>query len=281
MNAAKNPIDDIETMILLALDANHENNGTFSGGASRGRNVGGDKFELRDQGELLRIDSMKPRSAFTFDISGDDDRLFSTSPDYLMAHPAEIIGEQAESILLHDGWLKWTGLRRLSKPPRGVVALGKVTHWYENHFRHIHTTGRGAYFKRVVPLDRNGRPLPAKINGHWICAPESDGVSLILTASIIEDAHRSGSMLATVSDATEIRFPVALDAYKELFALRDAPMVGNRRKAILHWVCRHIRASNRGKLHAVKQHTRGVDEFVIDGLRVRLEPNDGTKLANA
>ena len=99
-------------------------------------------------------------------------------------------------------------------------------------------------------------------------------MAVSVAASMIEDSHRSNTMLAAVKDATEIKFPVPLDDYKDVFADRDGPMNGARRKAIVHWVARHLRNSIRGKEHSVKRHTRGVQEFTIDGLRIRLTPND-------
>lgn len=122
-------------------------------------------------------------------------------------------------------------------------------------------------------MSRNGTPLPATAHGISICNPKFDGSALIMTASIIEDAYRANTMLATVKDDTEIKFPVPLDDYKNVFADRDGPMTGARRKAIIHWVATHLRHSTRGLEYEVKRHTRGVQEFTIDGLRIRLTPN--------
>jgi hypothetical protein len=141
------------------------------------------------------------------------------------------------------------------------------------HTRFVDSRGNGDYYKRLIPIDKTGRPLFAKIQGHSVCAPNKEGEMLIICSSVIEDAHRANAMLAAVKDATEIKFPVPLDEYKELFSDREGPYNGARKKAIVHWVAKHLRSSTRGKSHAVKQHTRGVQEFKIDGLRVRLSPN--------
>ena len=141
------------------------------------------------------------------------------------------------------------------------------------HTRFVTGNGVGEYIKRVVPIDKNGKTLLAQAQGHNVCAPNKEGEMLIICASVIEDAHRANTMLAAVKDATEIKFPVPLDDYKYVFANRDGPMNGTRRKSIIHWVARHLRHSTLGNEFAVKKHTRGVQEFAIDRLRIRLTPN--------
>lgn len=264
-------IDDLETMILLSLDANHEGVVLV---VSRRDKASGSIEELHDQGELLHFDHMLPNSSYTVDMS-DGERIYGATKDLLMAHPADVLGDESEVMLLDKGTLKWRGFRRLRKPPRGVACLGIATHWYEMHMRFVSANGSGEYYKRVVPLSRTGAPLLAKVQGHNVCTPRLEGEMLVLCASVIEDAHRANTMLASVKDATEIRFPVPLDDYKAVFAGRDGPIKDGRRKAIVHWVAHHLRHSTRGKEHAVKKHTRGVEEFMIDGIRVRLTPNDG------
>lgn len=263
-------IDKLETLILMALDANH---GHLAPGTTRRRDHSTNMVEvLHDQGELLRIDDMRPASAYTFDMS-DDDRIFATTTDYLITHPADVLGDEAETVMLDGDMLKWRGYRRLKKPPLGVYCLGKASHWYEMHSRFVAGNGDGNYFKRVVPIDRNGKPLLAQVQGHNVCVPSIEGMMLTLCASMIEDAHRANTMLAAVKDATEIKFPVPLGDYKDMFAERQGPMNGTRRKAIIHWVAKHMRHSVRRKEYEVKRHTRGVQEFHIDGLRIRIAPN--------
>lgn len=261
--------DQLETLVLMALDANQDNSMTTK--ETRGEIDG--YWEIRDQGTLLPFEAMQPKSSYTFDMT-DRSRIFAITPGYLMAHPAEILGDEAENIMIDSlGIMKWYGYRKIRKPPSGVSYIGKPTHWYEAHFRAVNYTGKGDYVKRVVAIDRVGKPLPVWVQGHCVSTPKIEGESLILTASIIEDAHRSNTMLAALKDATEIKFPVPIDDYKDVFSERDGPMNGSRRKAILHWVMRHIRHSTRGKEFAVKKHTRGVQEFTIDGMRIRLTPN--------
>lgn len=260
--------DNIETLILMALDANH---GQAVVDTKRD-DIRGGRLELHDQGELLALDEMRPTSAYTFDAT-DSDRMFATTTDYLITHPADVLGDESEVIMLNGATLKWYGIRKLQRAPKGVAVLGRASHWYEMHYRYMCPNGAGEYYKRIVPIDRHGTPLLARVQGHNVCVPQMEGEQLVLCASVIEDAHRSNTMLAAVKDGAEIKFPVPLGDYKDVFADRDGPMNGARRKAIVHWVAAHLRQSATGKPHPVQRHIRGVQEFVIDGLRIRLTPN--------
>jgi len=265
----ENVSDKLETMILMALDANSDHSSPKT--LLREKSTGA-VLELHDQGTLINADDMRPNSSYTFDVA-DDDRIFATTTDYLITHPSEVIGDEAEVIMLHCDTLKWYGYRRLRRPPKNASCLGKPSHWYESHTRYVSPNSRSGYVKRLIAIDSSGRPLLVKMQGHVVCNPNLEGVGLILCSSIIEDAHRTNTMLATVKDATEIKFPIPLGDYKEVFAERDGPLNGSRRKAIVHWVARHLRRSLTGKEFPVKKHTRGVQEFDIDGLHIKLTPN--------
>ena len=274
MNASQKSeqvIDKIETMILLALDANKDSSDYFQPSNERGKNGKNLKLETCDTGILLGFETMRPKSAFTFDLCSD--RVLTWGHEWLKDHPSETLGDECEVICIDRGSLKWLGARRLAKAPRRVVTLGKPSCWYEMHYRKVLSNGAQLYQKRAIPVGVKGNVLPAKIQGNWICGDE-DASSFIIMSSIIEDARRANTMLASVKYMTEIKFPVPLDAYKEVFSIRDAPMVNGRRKAIIHWVSKHLRASTRGKLHDVNKHTRGVKDIVIDGIRINIEPND-------
>jgi len=102
---------------------------------------------------------------------------------------------------------------------------------------------------------------------------------MILAASIIEDVGRTGCFTASVQDSAGVIFPVPYGAQVELFQLRDGPYTpGGRRKAILHWVAKHLRRSG-NKESPVKEHMRGVHEFTVDGLMIRLSANDEARMA--
>jgi len=272
MKSNANVTDKIESMILLALDAKHKAVKTTDNSVRVSDT--GDIWEKVDQGTMfLKTDEMIPESAFTFDMA-DKDRIFAGSKDGLLDHAAEIIGDQTEiAMLMPSGSLKWLGFRRMARKPKGLAYLGKASHFYEYHFRLVHQNGQGAYIKRIVVLNHKGDVLPAKIGGEFLCSPSQEGTSFYIAASMVEDAHRANTMLAAVKDATELKFSVPLDDYKAMFSGREAPMAGARRKAIIHWVAKHLRRSHAGNPYEVKRHVRGVDEITIDGLRIHITPN--------
>jgi len=265
--------DRVETLILMALDANHTHQcRTTPILRNRTSKTSSTVLEIHDQGDSLPFETMCPDSAYTHDLVGG--RIYATHHTSLAAHPAEVLGDEAEIALFseRDMLFKWRGFRRLPRPPKGLAWLGIATHWYEMHQRIVSQAGHGTYTKRVIPIDRSGNPLPATYHGNVICMPGAEGITLILCASVIEDALRANTMLAQVRDATEIKFPVPIGCYKSVFAGRDGPWAGDRRKAIVHWVASHLRRSLRGTEHVVQEHTRGVQEFRLDGMRVRLSP---------
>lgn len=268
----ENTLSKLETMILLALDANmqHEEN-PLKYNPKKGKEI--ENVSI-DAGSLLNFNEMIPTSFFTMEIGpGENNRIFTTDHNLLLYHPCEIFGEINEIALLSLDTLKWCGLRKLKKAPKNVYALGKPTHWYEYHYREVHSSGIQKYFKRVVPFSKEGDVIPARVKNLWVCEPY-DGRNITLLASIIEDSLRPETMLASVVDATEIKFPVPLDAYKELFAIRDSPLApSGKRKSILHWVSSHLRKSSQETVTTVKEHMRGVDRFVIDGITITLKPN--------
>lgn len=260
--------DQLETMILLALDASHKTSGH---GATRRNPISGGEERYFDPAEELGMANMPVNSAYTADLT-DNGRLFSKDKNDLLTHPGEIIGDEEEVMLMKPGGMVWAGFRRIKKPPRGVSFLGRPAFWYEVHRREVNADGSGNYWKQLLPLSKTGAMIPAIYGGVALCNEHLAGV-LYLSASIIEDSKRSHAMLAAVKDAAEIKFPVPIDDYKDVFSDRDGPMNGARKKAIIHWVAQHMRHSTRGNEHEVKRHTRGVQEFTIDGLRIRLSPN--------
>lgn len=266
---AKEPtLDDVETMIIMSLYADnltsHHQNRIFD--------KNGGVYELTDQGCFLGFDKMLPRSSFTFDVSAD--RLYSTSHEYLVGHQSEILGDEAEVTMLSNGVLKWRGFRRMSKPPKGVVTVGKASHWYEMHQRFTSLKGDTQYYKRVVPISKTGKTLPAFINGHIVCGPNVEGAVINVCCSLIEDAQRTGIMLASVKEAKEIKFPVPISDYKNVFLDRKGPFLDSgKKRAIIHWVASHLRRKNNDDYSVVKKHIRGVQSFLIDGISVVISPS--------
>jgi hypothetical protein len=268
-NQAKEPtLDDIETMIIMSLYAdnltsNHQN---------RIFDKNGGVYELTDQGCFLGFDKMLPRSSFTFDMS--QDRIYSTSHEYLVCHQSEILEDEAEVTMLSNGILKWRGFRRMSKPPKGVVPVGKASHWYEMHQRFTSLKGDTQYYKRAVPISKSGKILPAFVNGHIVCGPLEEGVVLNLCCSLIEDAQRTGIMLASVKEEREIKFPIPIADYKEVFLDRNGPFLGSgKKKAIIHWVSSHLRKRKNDDNVLVRKHIRGVQSFLIDGISIVISPS--------
>lgn len=270
-------IDKTETLIahLLCADASGYDNVT----GNRRKFDNGAEFEEVDIGLALKFLPMRPRCSYTFqsldgNVSEDDSRIFATDADLLLAPVQDIIGKEAEIALLCDDRVKWTGFRKIHKAPRGVWVSSPGASLYEFHYREIFADGSSTYFKRVAAVSKLGKPVVCIVEGSNGSRAGEEGRHAILAASLIEDSHRLDALTASITDATTIILPVPIGEHKELFALRDAPMTpAGRRRAILHWVSKHSRRTKSNESITVKEHTRGIREFTIDGFKVRLEQN--------
>lgn len=270
MSNTEQTVDTLETMLILAMSAKSDSTiKDINHRVSAKTSI----YEF-DANKIFKFPKRLIRSAYTADLTGD--RLFVTEAKELLTHPAEIYGSTAEVLLLTDDRLKWTGFNKLNKKPNSTFALGKASHWYEMHYREVFINGTESYVVRPTAFDSKGNTLRIKLCDTWLDHSKNYQITAVTSASLIEDAHRSNAMLATVSEVdvgVELKFPVPLDAYKELFALRDGPYTSSRRKAILHWVAKHLRKGKDDKKIEVKQHTRGVSDFVLDGLKIHLTVN--------
>lgn len=270
--------DLMEHMLAVALcaDAPPTHDMHEGAGIALGRWVEGGMRSMTSE-----LPKRTPTSAFAHCPSLDGDRLVTTTHKLLMAHPAALIGDGSEVMMLTDQSVEWTRLEPVRRLPRNMAAVGRAHYWAALHARSIYANGVQRYYSTLVPFARDGAPLAAQWRGSWACKPTNIGRDAIVACSLIEDAQRPNAMLASVRDGVELTFPVAEDAYLEAFALRDAPTTAQgRRRALLHWVAKHMRTTRRGR-GEVKRHMRGVAEFDIGGYRVKLWSTDSSAPSRA
>lgn len=257
---------------LVCADATGED--CIQTGAKRGL-----YYEEVDAGSILKLEPMFPSRVYTFqrqasDVDDDShDRLYAVDSDYLVTSVQDILGKRSEVAFMRDQSMQWTGIKRIYKAPKNVWVSSPGATLYEFHYRDVFPDGTSTYYKRIAGVSKTGKPVPCLIVGATGSASNTEAQQLVLAASIIEDAHRSGVFTASIKDSTEIVLPVPIGEHKDLFALREGPMTkAGRRKAILHWVAQHMRQGVESK-HSVAAHLRGVRSFQIDGLSVTLSPN--------
>jgi hypothetical protein len=271
-------IDATETLLahLICADASGDDN--VDCGGRRGLLCA--EF---DAGIKLNLAPMQPKRSYTFqhmhvdgDIEDEHDRLYATDARLLLNSVQDLIGRQAEIAMICDGSIKWTGFKKLARPPKGIWTSSAGASLYEVHYREVFADGSSTYYKRVGAISKLGKPLPCVIVGSNGKRSATEGEQLVLAASIIEDAHRPDVFTASIRESAEIVLPVSIGEHKDLFALRDAPMAPTgRRKSILHWVSSHMRQSRKKDRQNIEvaAHLRGIREFSIDGLTVTLSPN--------
>lgn len=264
----KTEIDKIETMLahFICADADDVSMGQLSRHAL---NPGTSPGVEVDAGGKLQFTPRTPTVSHIAEFS--EDRIFACDSQLLLNSPQDILGAHTEIALVDTNCVKWSCFRKLSKRPRGVWVEKPGATLYEYHSRFILPNGHSDYAKRVAAIDKNGRPVRAIIEGTKNQSNMGpDGIALVIAASIVEDSMRPGVFTATVSDSVGVTFPVAQGHHLEIFKLRDGPLSGSRKRPILHWVASHIRSRNSSEFN-VREHLRGVHEFTIDGMNVRLE----------
>lgn len=268
--------DGIETAILLALTARNK-------GRHHRKVLGGNKAGFKWIEEGMEIFCPRrpefPQHMLVQDMR-DAGRLYSGSLDDIVVSPRLAIGRRLETgLLCDDGTLKWTLIKPMPAP-RGLVAItNQPVHWFAFHYREIRDGEPDVYVRRPMPLAGGRVPLMKPLGFQGLNASlekEELEEQLALSLSFFEDAHRTGTILATVQEAVALTFPVAEDGYKSFFALRDGlrETPTGRRNPILHWCAKHMRRTPGGET-AVIGHDRGKTELVHGNMRLAIERSEG------
>lgn len=275
--------DFFETLMLQMLEAGdiasngckyHDNGETWHGG--RVETVNAPDVYMRKRPD------MHPQDAYTFDAgdTGADDcashRIFAATHELLLNPVWETFGNRSE-VMIFDPLaempaVKWMGFKRTWKAPVGAYFARKPHVMYEVHFRTFAPGLKGHYARDLLGFAADSEPIESRWRGATpdYRHPSDTASSAVMSASMIEDAHRPGSVLVSVQDAVTLRFPTPYGAHKKLLALRDAPLTrSGRRKAILH----AVRSHNRSEKSEVAAHERGVRTIAMDGINVSLEIN--------
>lgn len=258
-------IESTVDMLCALICANSDQDGV---GSISGYKVRTGPHQV-DAGSTLGLQDMHPSMAYT---SIAEDREFATDSGLLLNSPQDILGKSSEVALVYEDGVRWVGVQKLSKRPRNLWVASPGCDLYAMHTRDIGQSGSDFYGVRVAAINKSGRPVVTSIQGTRDAGSNAFFNQLVLAASVIEDNHRSGTFLAKVSDSVGLAFAVPDGDHVELFKLRDGPYQGSRRKAIMHWVAGHVRKTAT-KDAKVREYLRGVTEFDIDGLHVRLEAN--------
>ena len=267
-------ISKIESLILMAMDSKHSFEKKMS--IDKKSDSRGYKYKTTNVGSLLPIPDRSPSRAFTFDGT-DEERLFCTDLYNLTHHPFEVIGNGSETILLMGDMMKWVRIEPIKRPKK-FSAIGRADRWFAMHYKTLTLYGDADYVKNVCATDKKGVLLPTRVDG-WthrneLQAFREKSTNLYLMCSIIEDAHRTGSILAEASVDNSIVFPMHYGAHKDFLKLREAPRETptGRLNPIIHFCKKHIRKKGTEKEAEVKGHWKGKSSVTIDGMTLTIEP---------
>ena len=218
-----------------------------------------------DVGARLEFLAMRPEKTTLLQM--DAGRVMTENPTLLSPNIQDILGAKSEAAVMSAEALRWIGVRKLTKRPKGVWVSRPGADIYSVHLRTIYPDGTNDYRARVAAFDKAGRPVLATIEGQKRNGYARELDFATAAASIIDDSRRPGVALCTVSDSVSITFPVEYGEHLEIFKLREGPLTATqRRKALLHRVAKYQKSNGT----EVQPFTRGVSSFDIDGLRVEL-----------
>lgn len=259
--------DSLETMILMLLEAK---DATFNE-CDETKKIFHKNILFQTKTMKSFVEEMYPNKTYAanYSLQNFDESDFFKPTNI---HPAEILNDECEMAFIKQNTIIWFGFRKINKLPKGYSYFGKASFLYELHVRDYGLNKKSRYSNNICPLDKNGKYLTTYQNGKLFNNLSINNAPN-LVSSFVYNSLNSNSMLAEVTDATKVLFPVPLDDYKEVFSKRDMQPLELRRKAILHWVAKHIRKSVNKNNHEVKKHTRGIDEFTVDGLKVKISAN--------
>lgn len=208
------------------------------------------------------------------DFENLDDRLLTTSSDYLVVEPAKMIGKEFEVYMFSNLSFHWAKLAKTEARYIRPLSLPFAKDIYEYHVRSISMSQKETYDKTAIGINgMKGTPLMLQNN-----PLRSDIDNLLVLSSVKEDLYRIGVFHVKITNTTTgggIRLAVDYDEVKEMFRHRDTPRTerGNK-KPIIHWVANHLRKKRNTKKveHSqVKRHIRGVERFEIDEFAIEIE----------
>lgn len=274
MNAVKNSkeLDKLEQLLCFAIVGDISESKVKPIQLRHGKS----KKEYFDPSRKMPFADESPCNFYLMDLF-DSGRLYSNNQEGLIRKPQQTIGKGCEIMVLDETSMssKWCKLRRTGKLPKFVSFFEKPDCIYEFHYKVTKINGECSYVKGYIGVNKSGKAITSSLFGKTQNAKEDD-LLIVLTAGIIEDAHRSDSVRASIfseSSGLTATTPMPKQSYYEAMSLRDGPVAkSGKKRPILHWVNSFVRKYNGQKVIKVKPHTRGVDFVKIDDMSITLHP---------
>lgn len=214
-----------------------------------------------------------PKMPITFPL--DDDRLFSTSVDYLAFNPCDTINNGFETAFLLENEFKWSSVSICNRKPRKMTCFGKPYAWIQVQHRFYRPDDSQELYIEHFPIRKDGSIMRFGIEG-WNANIDLAEIQaqFILRLSLMEDFKRSNALRVSAShtnDGRGVKFALTNGAQSDFFKLRDEPRntPTKRLNPIIHFVEKHARKSH-GKEVGVSAHWRGVRDIKIDGMSLSI-----------
>jgi hypothetical protein len=248
----------------------------------------GGKFKLPDHSKFVDVARPdNPRLMVERAVPGEQTRPHIKMDELTVPDQTEVcmLMSKEEQVEFFVPRFTWTLFRRIKKLPRGIHTVGFVRRpvHIECHNRTIMADGGiAASYVTLFTIDYHRNiALPVSIERFRTTLAdyseagirrEIDRINKLFScfAAAISNPPDPSLWKLQIKESARCWFAHDEHCVKELCDLRDGPLVGNRRKAVLHWVADHLRRTPNGNYVDVQKHLRGISEFNIDGINFNI-----------
>ena len=234
------------------------------------------------------VNPFMPKNPLIFLDLFNEERLFVTEPDLLMADPADQFSEM-ELLQVCGGEeevsYRWNGVKMRKSAPKAFVRPGCDVFW-DSCQRTVYKSGREDIMTHVFGWNKKLKkaiscPIPSHrnhaISGVLRNVEKEMAQTLCLMASVKEDVKVNWSV--TIKEDSAFTVYSTEEKVKELCEMRDAPLsASGNRAAICHWVRAHKRKTSKLPVD-VKKHLRGIVDFMLGDMQVTITPPTGFVIA--
>lgn len=208
----------------------------------------------------------------------DDERLFTENTELLNSTVSDLIGDRTEILMEKEYGAGLLFIRRSKNMAEFRNLHGARPNdaiYYELRWTDIlRSGGIQTDVHPVMWSPSRNKAYPLYLNKNHLGASNYSKkqalheLHLILAASIQEDSQLFWNI--EVGESGKVRTYADKPKLLQLFDLREGPSIGNRRKAILHWVKSHPKKSSCGEDIEIEKYLRGCTEFSIDGVSFKI-----------
>lgn len=265
-------IDFFETALISFLEisgrSKHVNMNKPDGQKGGGRGL--NSCENHSLESFMNHRQISSKSAWIAGWSGSNDRLYTTDKELLMNPIKDIFGNRSEIALPTDeGKIKWIAYKK-TRLRRPFWTVGNATVYLANYAL-IGPNGVEDTSSNYIAISKSGDFSKIRYENQIVKENiEYNEMQAVLAASLIEDCSRKGQWHVEIFAGKSIKISTNGAEILDLFSSRKGPHAISKKRPLLHWVASHSRRKKNNAKVTIPKHLRGITEFEIDGLGVRI-----------